>query len=92
MRVILGLHWDNGKGNGSYYSIAEVWCLRSLRTSLNVGHSVLLQDLGISQIMDTFLGVPIVRTIVYWGLYWGPPVLGNYHLKHTHIRTASLWP
>ena len=22
----------------------------------------------------------MIRTIVYWGLYWGPPVLGNYHL------------
>ena len=22
--------------------------------------------------MDTFLGVPIIRTIIFWGLYWGP--------------------
>ena len=20
----------------------------------------------------TFLGVPIIRTMVFWGLYWGP--------------------
>ena len=26
------------------------------------------------------LGVPIIRIIVYWGLYWGPLILGNYHL------------
>ena len=25
------------------------------------------------------MGVPIIRTIVYWGLYWGPLILGNYH-------------
>ena len=30
--------------------------------------------------MGTFLGVPIIRTIVFWGLYWGPPFLGNYHI------------
>ena len=30
--------------------------------------------------MGTFLGVPIVRTIVFWGLYWGPLILGNYHI------------
>ena len=30
--------------------------------------------------MGTFLGVPIIRTIVYLGLYWGPLILGNYHL------------
>ena len=23
----------------------------------------------------TILGVPIIRTIVFWGLYWGPPIL-----------------
>ena len=27
-----------------------------------------------------FLGVPIIRTIVFWGLYWGPLILGNYHI------------
>ena len=24
-------------------------------------------------------GVSIIRTIVFWGTYWGPPILGNYH-------------
>ena len=28
--------------------------------------------------MGTFLGVPIIRIIVYGGLCWGPPFLGNY--------------
>ena len=27
---------------------------------------------GFPKIRGTFLGVPIVRTIVYWGLYWVP--------------------
>ena len=26
------------------------------------------------------MGVHIIRTIVYWGLYWGPLILGNYHI------------
>ena len=26
------------------------------------------------------LGVPIIKIIVYWGLYWGPLILGNYHI------------
>ena len=29
------------------------------------------------------LGLPIVRIIVFWGLYWGPPILGNYHIVST---------
>ena len=27
-----------------------------------------------------FGGPPLIRILVYWGLYWGPPVLGNYHM------------
>ena len=36
---------------------------------------------GLPKIRDTLWGVPIIRTIVYWGLYWGPLVLGNYHIR-----------
>ena len=32
------------------------------------------------KIGGTLLGVPIIRTIVFWGLYWGPLILGNYHM------------
>ena len=30
--------------------------------------------------LGTFLGLPIIRTVVFWGLYWGPPILRKYHL------------
>ena len=26
------------------------------------------------------MGVPIIRTIIFWGLYWGTPILGNYQM------------
>ena len=26
-----------------------------------------------------FLGAPIIRTLVYWGLYWRPPIQGSKH-------------
>ena len=32
------------------------------------------------KIRGTILGVPIIRTIVFWGLYWGPLILGIYHI------------
>ena len=39
---------------------------------------------GFPKIRGTSLGVPIIRTIVYWGLYWGTLILGNYHIPwHT---------
>ena len=33
------------------------------------------------RIRGTLLEVPIIRTKVFWGLYWGAPILGNYHVK-----------
>ena len=35
---------------------------------------------GFPKLGSTFLGVPIIRIIIYWGLYWGPLILGNYHI------------
>ena len=32
------------------------------------------------KIRGTLLGVPITRTIVFGGLYWGPLILGNYQM------------
>ena len=34
---------------------------------------------GCPKLGGTFLGVSIIRIIVFWGLYWGPLILGNYH-------------
>ena len=47
---------------------------------LTTTHMTYLCIWGFPKIRGTFLAVPIVRTIVYWGLYWGPPILGNYHI------------
>ena len=33
--------------------------------------------------MGTILGVTVIRTIVFWGLYWGPLILGDYHLVNS---------
>ena len=35
---------------------------------------------GFPKIMGTILGVPIIRIIVFWGLYWGSLILGNYQI------------
>ena len=29
-----------------------------------------------------FLGVPIIPSIVFWGIYWGPLILGIHHVNH----------
>ena len=36
---------------------------------------------GLPKIRGTFLGVPIIRTVVFLGLYWGHPTLGNYQYR-----------
>ena len=35
---------------------------------------------GIPKIRGAILGVPIIRTIVFWGKNWGSLILGNYHM------------
>ena len=35
---------------------------------------------GLSKIRGTFLGVPILRTVVFGALYWGPCILGNFYI------------
>ena len=42
-----------------------------------------LHELGFPKIRGTFFGVPIIRITIFWGLYWGPFLLGNYHLLRT---------
>ena len=27
------------------------------------------------------MGGPHKKDLVFWGLYWGPPILGNYHIQ-----------
>ena len=37
---------------------------------------------GFPQIRGNLLGLLIIRTtVVFWRLYWGPLVLGNYHIS-----------
>ena len=35
---------------------------------------------GFPKIRGTLLGVPVIRIIIFGGLYWGPLILGNYHI------------
>ena len=41
--------------------------------------------------MGTILGVPIIRIIVLWGLYWGPLILGNYQISKSLRIEIVYW-
>ena len=41
------------------------------------------------KIRGTFLGVPIIRIVIYLGLYWGPLILGNYHLSIHYLENME---
>ena len=49
------------------------------------------QDLGFPKIRATglplcaFMGIPIIRAILYLGQNWGPLLLGNYHFLASTI-------
>ena len=36
--------------------------------------------MGVPRITGTFVGVCVTRVIIFWGLYPGPLILGNYHM------------
>ena len=40
---------------------------------------------GFPKIRGTLCGVPIMRTIVFGGLYWGSLVLGNYQIGFSGV-------
>ena len=61
--------WQFGVGVGSWGPGGSTWKL----------HSSFIWV--VPKIRGTILGVPITRIIVFWGLYWGPPILGNYHMS-----------
>ena len=44
---------------------------------------------GVPKIRGTFLGVPIIRIIIFGDPYWGPPILGNYHMSSRILQTAE---
>ena len=44
-----------------------------------------VQIWGFPKTRGTLLGVPIIRTRVFWGLCWGPLILGNYHDKVSRL-------
>ena len=48
------------------------------RFNFHIAFAILAVIWGFPTIRGTFVEVPIIRTIVFWGLYWGPLVLGNY--------------
>ena len=61
--------------------------LRSIRCFILgcdiLGSSLGYMDIwGFPKVRGTFFGVPIMRITIFWGLYWGPLILGNYQLKN----------
>ena len=47
---------------------------------------------GFPKTRGTFLGVLIIRIIVFWGLHWGSLMLGNYHILSRHPTYSSVPP
>ena len=43
---------------------------------------------SVSKLGVPLLGVPIKRIIVFWGLYWGLPILGNCKMC---LATSTEW-
>ena len=45
---------------------------------------------GFPKLGVPFWGFLIIRIMVFWGLYWGPPIEGNYYLGK-HVARMDKW-
>ena len=85
--TILPTFWGLGKGPGygnsrcAGYTSRLIWRY-GFRFSGN-------EDMGVSQNYGCLFGVPIIRIMVFWGLYWGPPILGSCHINHVDRNAVS---
>ena len=57
--------------------------LRHPREFRHIRTEVICDILGVPKIMG---GYPITRTIVDWGLYWGPPTWGILYFKASLLK------
>ena len=64
------------------------WASTLIRGRLLFGIFGFFPEWGFPKIRGTILGVPIIRTIIFWGLYWGPLILGNYQMS---FAASYLW-
>ena len=46
--------------------------------------------MGLSQVWGTSLCVPMKSILIYWGLYVGQPIYGNYHLSECCMFSARV--
>ena len=44
---------------------------------------------GFPKIGIPFWGVPKIRILAFWGLYWGPLILGNYHFYKRQLSSRK---
>ena len=51
----------------------------------NLGWATHRDMWGFPKIRGTILEVPIIRIVIFGGLYWGTPILGNYHVYTMYI-------
>ena len=46
---------------------------------------------GFPTIRGSLCGVPVIRINVFWGLYRGPPIYGNYYIPARYRNTPAAY-
>ena len=53
---------------------------------METGLILWMKGVGFPMMRGPFLGVPMIRIIAFWGLHWGPPIYGRYHVARRGFR------
>ena len=89
----LALNTEPGSQSPRTKEAAQCWeCGAEISTDVKVPAKpwcVIMPYGGFPKLGVPFLGIPIIRTIVFWGLYWGPLILGNYHISQGIMYIGS---
>ena len=73
--------WGNSKAiNPEHTRQPSAWACSGTTCNLPLVSREQRNIWGFPKIRGILLGVPIIRTIVFWGLYWGSLILGKYHI------------
>ena len=60
----------NGESNGESHGESN----GKMENEMETGIRKVIIGVRVPKIRGPILGIPIIRTRIYWGLYWGPPI------------------
>ena len=73
-------HCVGFQGWGVYRLIMANQMTKQIENEMKHGTIWGLEGLGSAKIRGTYVGVPVIKIILFGNLYWASPICGSYHI------------